>query len=138
MVERIIENGEKVNSEEKIFTNYTGEISPNGYRLFRWKRLQRVSREGKLVLTRTANWSFARMEKMWLCGLSETVCRCAVFSISGRADRYRRRKSSAKQRRNGYMERHFLAVFSRTRRKRIARLLQRRRKYRYGVFFGRV
>lgn len=50
MVERIIENGEKVNSEEKIYTNYTGEISPNGYRLFRWKRLQRVSREGKLVL----------------------------------------------------------------------------------------
>ncbi len=50
VVERIIENGEKVNSEEKIFTNYTGEISPNGYRLFRWKRLQRVSREGKLVL----------------------------------------------------------------------------------------
>lgn len=48
--ERILENGEKKGGKVKIFGCYTGELTPNGYRLIRWKRTAEHCRGGKLVL----------------------------------------------------------------------------------------
>ena len=49
-VERILENGEKKGGKCRTFGGYSDELSPNGYRLIRWKRDAQPFCGGKLVL----------------------------------------------------------------------------------------